>query len=139
MKALIYSGCSWHLQAAWYLIVLLTAQPIQFSLPNHILNSFHVQKHEGYPSGSVVDFACDADGSLILAVSSLAIHTKVCALLIHISTLKDCKVYNWILPSRWIYEVSFSWDSWYITYTVKIETIFVPSPAKILNKFIDNT
>ncbi|KAG2686346.1 hypothetical protein I3760_09G002000 [Carya illinoinensis] len=34
------------------------------------------QKHEGYPSGSVVDFACDADGSLILAVSSLAIHTK---------------------------------------------------------------
>ncbi|CAN8260525.1 unnamed protein product [Cochlearia groenlandica] len=34
------------------------------------------QKYEGYPSGSVVDFACDADGSPILAVSSLAVHTK---------------------------------------------------------------
>ncbi|XP_062167455.1 uncharacterized protein LOC133873726 [Alnus glutinosa] len=34
------------------------------------------QKHEGYPSGSVVDFACDADGSPILAVSSLAVHMK---------------------------------------------------------------
>ncbi|PRQ45928.1 putative FMN-binding split barrel [Rosa chinensis] len=34
------------------------------------------QKHEGYPSGSMVDFACDADGSPILAVSSLAFHTK---------------------------------------------------------------
>ncbi|KAK8689884.1 hypothetical protein V6N13_088594 [Hibiscus sabdariffa] len=34
------------------------------------------QKHEGYPSGSMVDFACDANGSPILAVSSLAVHTK---------------------------------------------------------------
>ncbi|CAK7341431.1 unnamed protein product [Dovyalis caffra] len=34
------------------------------------------QKLEGYPSGSLVDFACDADGSPILAVSSLAVHTK---------------------------------------------------------------
>ncbi|KAG5224224.1 glutamyl-tRNA reductase-binding protein [Salix suchowensis] len=34
------------------------------------------QKHEGYPSGSMVDFACYADGSPILAVSSLAVHTK---------------------------------------------------------------
>ncbi|MBA0742304.1 hypothetical protein Gogos_015372, partial [Gossypium gossypioides] len=34
------------------------------------------QKHEGYPSASMVDFACDANGSLILAVSSLAVHTK---------------------------------------------------------------
>uniref|UniRef100_A0A1J3D602 Glutamyl-tRNA reductase-binding protein, chloroplastic n=1 Tax=Noccaea caerulescens TaxID=107243 RepID=A0A1J3D602_NOCCA len=34
------------------------------------------QKYEGYPSGSMVDFACDADGSPILAVSSLALHTK---------------------------------------------------------------
>uniref|UniRef100_A0A2N9EFD7 Uncharacterized protein n=1 Tax=Fagus sylvatica TaxID=28930 RepID=A0A2N9EFD7_FAGSY len=34
------------------------------------------QKHEGYPSGAMVDFACDADGSPILAVSSLAVHTK---------------------------------------------------------------
>lgn len=34
------------------------------------------QKHEGYPSGSMVDFACDVDGSPILAVSSLAVHTK---------------------------------------------------------------
>nr|XP_023922299.1 uncharacterized protein LOC112033752 isoform X2 [Quercus suber]POE98123.1 hypothetical protein CFP56_43257 [Quercus suber] len=34
------------------------------------------QKHEGYPSGSMVDFACVADGSPILAVSSLAAHAK---------------------------------------------------------------
>ncbi|KAK9042287.1 hypothetical protein V6N11_017364 [Hibiscus sabdariffa] len=34
------------------------------------------QKHGGYPSGSMVDFACDANGSPILAVSSLAVHTK---------------------------------------------------------------
>ncbi|OMO55282.1 FMN-binding split barrel [Corchorus olitorius] len=34
------------------------------------------QKHEGYPSGSMVDLACDANGSPILAVSSLAVHTK---------------------------------------------------------------
>lgn len=34
--------------------------------------------HDGYPSGSMVDFACDIDGSPILAVSSLAVHTKVC-------------------------------------------------------------
>ncbi|XP_059668197.1 uncharacterized protein LOC132313448 [Cornus florida] len=33
-------------------------------------------KHEGYPSGSMVDFACDAYGSPILAISSLAVHTK---------------------------------------------------------------
>ncbi|XP_048423865.1 uncharacterized protein LOC103956219 [Pyrus x bretschneideri] len=38
------------------------------------------QKHEGYPSGSMVDFACDADGSPILPVSSLAVHTKDLAL-----------------------------------------------------------
>ncbi|KAF5735151.1 hypothetical protein HS088_TW15G00651 [Tripterygium wilfordii] len=34
------------------------------------------QKYEGYPSGAMVDFACDLDGSPILAVSSLAVHTK---------------------------------------------------------------
>ncbi|KAL4355567.1 hypothetical protein GQ457_06G017330 [Hibiscus cannabinus] len=34
------------------------------------------QKHGGYPSGSMVDFACDANGSPILAVSSLTVHTK---------------------------------------------------------------
>ncbi|KAJ4971139.1 hypothetical protein NE237_004238 [Protea cynaroides] len=34
------------------------------------------QKYEGYPSGSMVDFACDQDGFPILAVSSLAVHTK---------------------------------------------------------------
>ncbi|XP_050238191.1 uncharacterized protein LOC126687678 [Mercurialis annua] len=40
-----------------------------------VLSTFS-QKHEGYPSGSMVDFACDVDGSPILAVSSLANHTK---------------------------------------------------------------
>ncbi|XP_071720170.1 uncharacterized protein [Rutidosis leptorrhynchoides] len=34
------------------------------------------QKHEGYPSGSMVDYACDSNGSPILAVSNLAVHTK---------------------------------------------------------------
>lgn len=34
------------------------------------------QVHEGYPSGSLVDFACNHDGSPILAVSSLAVHSK---------------------------------------------------------------
>ncbi|KAL4560746.1 hypothetical protein LXL04_032900 [Taraxacum kok-saghyz] len=34
------------------------------------------QKHESYPSGSMVDFACDANGSPILVVSDLAAHTK---------------------------------------------------------------
>ena len=42
--------------------------------------SFIYQKYEGYPSGSMVDFACDANGSPILAVSSLAVHSKVCPL-----------------------------------------------------------
>lgn len=34
------------------------------------------QKYDGYPSGSMVDFVCDAEGSPILAISSLAAHTK---------------------------------------------------------------
>ncbi|KAI3688076.1 hypothetical protein L1987_81782 [Smallanthus sonchifolius] len=38
--------------------------------------STYSQKYDGYPSGSMVDFACDAYGSAILAVSSLAVHTK---------------------------------------------------------------
>uniref|UniRef100_A0A804QFK9 DUF2470 domain-containing protein n=3 Tax=Zea mays TaxID=4577 RepID=A0A804QFK9_MAIZE len=36
----------------------------------------HSQDHAGYPSGSMVDFACDQDGYPILAVSSLAVHSK---------------------------------------------------------------
>ncbi|KAK6945441.1 protein of unknown function DUF2470 [Dillenia turbinata] len=34
------------------------------------------QKYEGYPSGSLVDFACDSDGSPILVLTSLAFHTQ---------------------------------------------------------------
>ncbi|KAI0504833.1 hypothetical protein KFK09_015786 [Dendrobium nobile] len=34
------------------------------------------KEHEGYPSGSMVDFACDHDGSPVLAVSHLAVHSK---------------------------------------------------------------
>uniref|UniRef100_A0A6N2M818 Pyridoxamine 5'-phosphate oxidase N-terminal domain-containing protein n=1 Tax=Salix viminalis TaxID=40686 RepID=A0A6N2M818_SALVM len=48
------------------------------------------QKHEGYPSGSMVDFACYADGSPILAVSSLAVHTKVIQLSLCPICLKNC-------------------------------------------------
>ncbi|XP_027909242.1 uncharacterized protein LOC114168486 isoform X2 [Vigna unguiculata] len=35
------------------------------------------KKFDGYPSGSMVDFACDANGYPILAVSDLAVHSKV--------------------------------------------------------------
>ena len=38
--------------------------------------STYSKKFEGYPSGSMVDFACDANGYPILAVSDLAVHTK---------------------------------------------------------------
>lgn len=34
------------------------------------------QNYEGYPSGSMVDICCDEDGCPILAISSLAVHTK---------------------------------------------------------------
>ncbi|KAI3446377.1 hypothetical protein Pfo_003042 [Paulownia fortunei] len=40
-----------------------------------VLSTFSL-KYEGYPSGSMVDFACDAYGSPLLAVSNLAVHTK---------------------------------------------------------------
>ncbi|XP_071698204.1 uncharacterized protein [Rutidosis leptorrhynchoides] len=40
-----------------------------------VLSTFS-QKHDGYPSGSMVDFACDTYGYPILAVSSLAVHSK---------------------------------------------------------------
>nr|GMD47844.1 Glutamyl-tRNA reductase-binding protein [Ipomoea batatas] len=47
---------------------------LEYSLRG-MLSTFS-QKHEGYPSGSMVDFACDAYGSPILAISNLAVHTK---------------------------------------------------------------
>ncbi|CAH1441759.1 unnamed protein product [Lactuca virosa] len=34
------------------------------------------KNYEGHPSGSTVDFACDTNGSPILALSNLAAHTK---------------------------------------------------------------
>ncbi|XP_043691568.1 uncharacterized protein LOC122642205 [Telopea speciosissima] len=40
-----------------------------------VLSTFS-QKYEGYTSGSMVDYACDQDGIPILAISSLAVHTK---------------------------------------------------------------
>ncbi|KAL6539895.1 hypothetical protein OROHE_011666 [Orobanche hederae] len=40
-----------------------------------VLSTFSL-KYEGYPSGSMVDFACDAYGSPCLAVSNMALHTK---------------------------------------------------------------
>lgn len=43
-----------------------------------LINGDLTQKHKGYPSGSMVDFASDAHGSPIIAVSNLALHTKVC-------------------------------------------------------------
>ncbi|CAH9098903.1 unnamed protein product [Cuscuta epithymum] len=40
-----------------------------------VLSTFS-KKHEGYPSGSMVDFACDAYGTPILAISNLAAHSQ---------------------------------------------------------------
>ncbi|XP_031489115.1 uncharacterized protein LOC116256776 [Nymphaea colorata] len=40
-----------------------------------VLSTFS-QKHEGYPSGSLVDFTCDGSGSPILSISSLSVHMK---------------------------------------------------------------
>ena len=46
------------------------------------------QKHEGSPLGSMVDFACDVDGSPILALDSFAFHIKAC-------TSKDISCFFW--------------------------------------------
>ncbi|KAF1886175.1 hypothetical protein Lal_00045405 [Lupinus albus] len=59
---------------------LLPVEEIRTTLDRSVrgmLSTFSkVSGHEGYPSGSLVDFACDADGYPILAVSNLAFHTK---------------------------------------------------------------
>jgi hypothetical protein len=47
-----------------------------------------LQDYAGYPSGSMVDFACDQDGYPILAVSSLAVHSKVSCFCLHDSVCK---------------------------------------------------
>uniref|UniRef100_A0A2C9VGC0 DUF2470 domain-containing protein n=1 Tax=Manihot esculenta TaxID=3983 RepID=A0A2C9VGC0_MANES len=53
---------------------------VLYQCPWHAFNFFSVavdeQKVEGYPSGLVVDFTCDIDGSPMLAVSSLATHAQ---------------------------------------------------------------
>ncbi|KAE9599639.1 putative FMN-binding split barrel [Lupinus albus] len=57
---------------------LLPVEEIRTTLDRSVrgmLSTFS-KGHEGYPSGSLVDFACDADGYPILAVSNLAFHTK---------------------------------------------------------------
>ncbi|XP_022925000.1 glutamyl-tRNA reductase-binding protein, chloroplastic [Cucurbita moschata] len=57
---------------------LLPAEEIRTLLDQSVrgmLSTFS-RSFEGYPSGSFVDFACDADGTPILAVSSLAEHAK---------------------------------------------------------------
>ncbi|CAN6453983.1 unnamed protein product [Victoria cruziana] len=41
-----------------------------------VLSTFS-QKHEGYPSGSIVDFTCNGSGSPILSISTLSVHVKV--------------------------------------------------------------
>ncbi|KAL7134046.1 hypothetical protein ABFS83_11G000800 [Erythranthe nasuta] len=48
---------------------------LHYSISRGVLSTFSL-KYKGYPSGSMVDFACDAYGSPLLAVSSLAVHTK---------------------------------------------------------------
>ncbi|CAN6453982.1 unnamed protein product [Victoria cruziana] len=40
-----------------------------------VLSTFS-QKHEGYPSGSIVDFTCNGSGSPILSISTLSVHVK---------------------------------------------------------------
>lgn len=89
-----------------------------------------MQKHEGYPSGSMVDFACVADGSPILAVSSLAAHSKVCPVpssntyffLVYIRlenhTVDDIPGYN-LHVQLWNISLLRNWETWYIIYRVK--------------------
>lgn len=64
------------------IIYIVISFPIQH-FESLIFMCLHVavQDHQGYPSGSMVDFACDYDGSPILAVSSLAVHSKVSMIL----------------------------------------------------------
>lgn len=50
---------------------------LSFSCLIAVISGFWLQEHHGYPFGSMVDFACDAYGSPIIAVSNLAAHTKV--------------------------------------------------------------
>ena len=57
------------------LAAFLIIQLIAFFLSSLLI--FDTQKYDGYPSGSMVDFACDANGCPILAVSDLAVHSKV--------------------------------------------------------------
>eukprot|EP00262_Sarcandra_glabra_P010387 TRINITY_DN25654_c0_g1_i1.p1 TRINITY_DN25654_c0_g1~~TRINITY_DN25654_c0_g1_i1.p1 ORF type:complete len:329 (-),score=54.77 TRINITY_DN25654_c0_g1_i1:316-1302(-) len=64
-----------HQEAAARLSPIVEIRTVLDRSVRGMLSTFS-QKHEGYPSGSMVDFACDSDGSPILAVSSLAVHTK---------------------------------------------------------------
>lgn len=54
------------------------------------------QEHQGYPSASMVDFACHQDGSPILALSSLALHSKVLYLIL--LYLNSQYIYSFLLP-----------------------------------------
>ncbi|XP_052173572.1 uncharacterized protein LOC127788923 isoform X2 [Diospyros lotus] len=64
-----------HQEKATRLPAVAEIRTILYHYSRGMLSTFS-QKHEGYPSGSIVDFACDAYGSPILAVSRVAVHTK---------------------------------------------------------------
>lgn len=55
----------------------LLAANLSTLLSSGLILIFNMQKFDGYPSGSMVDFACDSNGYPILAVSDLAVHSKV--------------------------------------------------------------
>ncbi|CAN6453981.1 unnamed protein product [Victoria cruziana] len=60
-----------------------SSQPSQQITPEDLSNEGNFynliqshQKHEGYPSGSIVDFTCNGSGSPILSISTLSVHVK---------------------------------------------------------------
>ncbi|XP_042518305.1 uncharacterized protein LOC122092061 isoform X2 [Macadamia integrifolia] len=71
----IYKLIQAHQEAAARLPPIEEVRTVLDRSARGMLSTFS-QKYEGYPSGSMVDFACDQEGFPILAISSLAVHTK---------------------------------------------------------------
>ncbi|XP_078149730.1 FMN binding protein isoform X1 [Carex rostrata] len=64
-----------HQSTAAKLAPVVEARTLLYHSIRGVLSTLSLE-HEGYPSGSMVDFACHEDGSPILSVSSLAVHSK---------------------------------------------------------------
>jgi len=114
------------LPSEFCLLIYLTLNYFVFISKWLNLLIFNKQKFDGYPSGSMVDFACDANGYPILAVSDLAVHSKVfpfsvlppkfpcCWKMTNINNLKIETASCWELTSKFDVECGFLWTSLYI-------------------------